>query len=105
MGQQEQDLKTSSVETQNKDEESEMTKAPKNEEEGSKRFCCKKNKRGGKKQRKPTSSSRRMITGGCSSSKLDLVIAARARKSSQPSRLFAQLLGREVAASVKTGGD
>ena len=104
MGQQEQKQKTS-VETKNKYQEGEMTKAPKNEEDRSKLFCRKKNKRGGKKQRKASSSSRRMVTGGCSSSKLDLVIASRARKSSQSSRLFAQLLGREVATSIKTGGD
>eukprot|EP00529_Nitzschia_sp_RCC80_P025914 CAMPEP_0113474364 /NCGR_PEP_ID=MMETSP0014_2-20120614/18544_1 /TAXON_ID=2857 /ORGANISM="Nitzschia sp." /LENGTH=350 /DNA_ID=CAMNT_0000367205 /DNA_START=564 /DNA_END=1616 /DNA_ORIENTATION=+ /assembly_acc=CAM_ASM_000159 len=105
MGQQEQKQKMS-VEAKNKDQEAEMIKAPKNEEEAGSKLCRRKNNRGGKKQRKSSSSSsRRMVMGSCSSSKLDLVIAARARKSSQSSRLFAQLLGKEVATSVKTGGD
>mmetsp|Transcript_2828 Transcript_2828/g.6195 ORF Transcript_2828/g.6195 Transcript_2828/m.6195 type:complete len:404 (+) Transcript_2828:451-1662(+) len=107
MGQQEQQeqKQKTSVETKNKDEEAEMTKAPKNEEVGS-NFCRRKNNRGGKKQRKSSSSSsHRVVMGSCSSSKLDLVIAARARKSSQSSRLFAQLLGKEVATSIHTGGD
>ena len=53
----------------------------------------------------PSSSGplRCMMVNSCK--KLDLILAARARRSSQSSRLFAQLLGREVASSVTTRED
>ena len=115
MGQKEQQdqKQTTSFETKVKEREAHMNEVPKNAEEGDKIFCRKNNNiintNTGKKQRKSSSSSssRRLVMGSSSSSssKLDLVIASRARKSSQSSRLFAQLLGREVATSVKTEVD
>jgi hypothetical protein len=104
---QQQQLDSSAEEEKKADDENSMCAENKGDgeriavpDQGSMKKCSdsKIGERAERKQHKAVSKSFRSFVGR----KVDLVLAARARKSSQSSRLFAQLLGREVAICVKS---